>query len=174
VESLKDDYEIKLYTFAHLTPKSANDGIFQVSVKADKAWEYILGMSGVGPFYLVKAGADYYALTKRNFAQLFSPIEKQSEVLPYIDAFHYLFEKRLDRIVTEESGNTEYAKDQGPPEFTQIEERAEGFRIKLVTYSKNRIEAYFVKTVHVHINGRVDEVEPERMLKKIGEGIHYY
>ena len=178
VESLKNDYEIKPYAFAGLKPKAANDGIFEVSIKRGVEQKWRPDMGGIGPFYLVKAGTNYYAITRRNLAQLFSPIEKKSEVLSYLGVFQSLFGNKFAHIVTadadtEKEAHVNWPTKPKPPKFTEVTELKDGFRVTLVTYTHLHIEAFFEKTVHVGRDGVVNEEKPEQILKKIGDGIRF-
>jgi len=171
VEGLKGAYEIQPHRFARLAPKATNDGIFQASVKKGSGFWIPPDMGGTGPFYLVKAGSNYYALTERNFAGLFGPIERKSEVLPYLEVHEALFGNRFAQIVTEDTEKQEGEGKRKPPKITKIKELKDGFRVTLVTYTMVHIEAYFEKTVRVGRDGVVKVEKPERILKQVGEGI---
>jgi hypothetical protein len=173
VEGLKGEYEIKPYSFAGLAPKATNDGIFIVAVKEDSGKWAPPDMAGTGPFHLIKAGTNYYAITERNCARLFGPIEKKGEVLPYLGIYEHLFGDRFADIVTEDTAKDAPEKERKPPKFTRVKELKDGFRVDLVFFTMVHIEAYFETTVHVGRDGVVTEVKPLRMIKKIGEGVRF-
>jgi hypothetical protein len=184
VESLKGLYGIQPHSFPGLAPKTANNGIFKVEVKRGVP----PNMAGTGPFYLVKIGNNYYALTRGNFAQMFSPIEKKTEVLPYLKVYESIFGNQFAKIVTKDTAKELFKKGAPeapkpgqitqeplkvtlkPPKFTQVAELKDGFRVTLVTYTQYHIEAFLEKTVHIGRNGVVKEEKPERILKEIGAG----
>ncbi len=171
VESLKGAYEIQPHTFAGLVPKATNDGVFRARVKKGSDRWVPPDMGGTGPFYLVKAGTNYYALTERNFAKLFGPIERNSEVLPYLETHEALFGNPFAHIVTEDTEKQERVGKRKAPKLTEFKELRDGFRVTLVSFTMVHIEAYFEKTVHLGRDGLVKVEKPLRLLKKVGEGI---
>ncbi len=171
VERLKGAYEIRPHSFARLAPKATNDGVFRASVKKGSGHWVPPDMGGTGPFYLVKAGTNYYALTERNFAKLFGPIERSSEVLTYLEFHEALFGNPFAHIVTEDTAKQEREGKREPPKLTEVKELKDGFRVTLVSYTMVHIEAYFEKTLSVGRDGVVKVEKPARLLKKVGEGI---
>lgn len=187
---LKNAYIITAHSFTGLASKARNDGIFEVTIRSNSRIPVPPDMAGTGPFYLVKIGTNYYALTRRNFARLFGPIEKKTEVLPYLRVYEYLFGNQFAEIVTEDtakklfklkkgaqeapkpgqSTQTPQEVTQAPPKVTQVTRLKDGFRVTLVTYTMYHIEAFFEKTVYVGRDGIVKEEKPERILKEIGGG----
>lgn len=169
VESIRDKYVIAPHSFSALRPKVVNSGIFEVKAPVPP------DMAGTGPFYLVKIETNYYALTKRNFARLFGPIEKKSEVLPYLRVYEYLFGNKFAEIVTEDiakklskKGAPEAPKpgqsnqpplevNRTPPKLTQVTKVKDGFRVTLITYSAYHIEAFYEKVVYIGRDGIVTE-----------------
>lgn len=169
IEELKDRYEIAPHSFPELKPKAKNDGIFEVS---GPKWPP--DMAGIGPFYLVKADSVYYALTPRNFALLFSPIENKEEVLAYLTVYESLFGNRFAEVVTEGFGRDRkdlmWARPK-PPRLTEVTKTKDGFRVNLITYTVVHINAFFEETLLVRRDGSVKQLEEERILQKFGEGI---
>jgi hypothetical protein len=187
---LDSDSFIGFKPFTELMPKAPNADIYRVAL--GRGWRHRVwpDQGGVGPFFLVKYGSSYYALTKGNFARCFGPIEKETEILPYLRAYEYLFGNKFTEIVTEEvakklstmraaseapkpgqPAQTHREINRVPPKLTKITKVKNGYRVTLITYSRYHIEAFFEKTVLVSRNGIVTVEKPERILKKIGDGI---
>jgi len=171
VETLKGAYHLQPHRFDKLAPKTATDGLYQADIKEESGHWMPPDMGGIGPFYLVKVGTNYHALTERNFATLFGPVEKKSEVLPYLEVYQALFFNRFAGIVTTDTEEQAGEKKPKPPKLTEVVELKDGFRVTLVTYTIVHIEAYFEKTLHLGRDGIVNVERPGRILKEIGEGI---
>jgi hypothetical protein len=167
VERWKRDYIIQPHSFPDLVPKASNAVIFKVVVHAPLPPD----MGGIGPFYLVKADTNLFALTKHNFARLFSPIEQKSDVLPFLTVYERLFGSPFAMIVSEETRAQASETDRKPPKVTRVSKLRDGYRVALVTYTRYHVEAYLEKTVRVGRDGIVQEEKPEHLLQEIGPGI---
>ena len=125
-------------------------------------------MAGTGPFYLLKEGTNYFALTQNNFARLFAPLTNKSEVLPYPAAHEMLYGNRFAECVTDETAGL--SDSPKPPKLTKVTEVKDEFRVTLVTYTMVHIEAFFETTLHAGRDGVVKLEKPETVLKRIGNG----
>jgi len=175
VERLRGAYDFWPYAFRGVTPKTTNDGIFRVDIKPGAEGPPYPNMAGMGPFFLLKSGKDYYALSERNLAKLFSPLEKKSEVLPYLAVYQRISGAgRYDEIVTSEFFEGRPLDERRrPPKFTEVTEVPDGFNVTLVTYTRYLREAFFESKIRVGRDGIVKVTEPERVLKELGGGFVY-
>lgn len=165
VEQLRGAYGIQPHSFSNLTAKVAGVEIHKVAVRRDSRKWAPPDMAGIGPFYLLKAGTNYFALTSNNFTRLFAPLTNKSEVLPYLAAREELYGNPFADIVT--TGMRGFPKS---PKVTKVTEVKDGFRVNLVTYTKVHIEAFFETTLHVGRDGVVTVETPQTLLKMVGSG----
>lgn len=165
VERLRGVYGIQPHSFSNLVAKVAGVEIHKVAVRRDSGKWAPPDMAGIGPFYLLRAGTNYFALTSSNFTRLFAPLTNKSEVLPYLAAREELYGNRFADIVT--AGTRGLPK---PPKRTEVTEVKDGFRVTLVTYTTVHIEAFFETTLHVGRDGVVTVEAPQTLLKMVGNG----
>lgn len=158
-------FGIQPHAFRNLVPKVAGIGVFKVSVRRDSGEWVPSDMGGIGPFYLLKSGTNYCALTQGNFVRTFAPLTNRSEVLPYLTAYESLNGLAPEEVVT--AGKRGGPK---PPKFTEVQAVENGFRATLVYHLTEHTEAFYEKTVEVGRDGVVKEISPLMMLKYIGQG----
>lgn len=164
-------YGVEPHFFTNLVPKVVGVGVFKVAVRRDSGQWAPPDMGGVGPFYLLKEGTNYFALTSTNFTRLFAPLTDKAEVVPYLAAREELYGNRFADIVTAETARQPYLRKS--PKLTEVTEVKDGFRVTLVTYTMVHIEAFFETTLHVGRDGVVKVETPQTLLKRIGDGIAF-
>lgn len=167
VDARQRNYVVAPHAFNGLVPKWKVNGIFEVAPKGGQVWPP--DMAGIGPFYLLQAGSNYFLLTPANFAKVYGPITNAAEVLPYLRVHQMLFGDRFGTIVTE-AFKARRSRDEQPPEVTKVEEVKGGFKVRLVIYHGVHRRAFYAETVKLRRNGSVKAGQP-KLLKDLGRGI---
>jgi len=167
IERCQRNYVLAPHAFNGLVPKGKVDGIFIVAPKGGQVWPP--DMAGIGPFFLLQAGTNYFVLTPANFTKVYGPITTVAEVLPYLRVHQMLFGDRFGTIVTE-AFKARSSRDEQPPEVTKVEEVKGGFKVRLVIYHGVHRRAFYAETVKLRRNGSVKAGQP-KLLKDLGRGI---
>jgi len=170
LETMRSYYEAKKYSFHKIKPKAPHDAIYQVALKEDSTQRVPPDMAGIGPFFLIKSGDRYYALTTNNFARLFAPLDKAAQVMPYLEYYEALYVDPFCKLVQADMEKEFTKAGRTPPSVSTVIELADGYNVRLIIYVGVHIEAFFEKTVHVARDGTVKLLEPPKMLQKLGEG----
>jgi hypothetical protein len=111
---------------------------------------------------------DYYVLTDRNFAVLFSPVT-EAKLMAYLNAYQKLYGNKFATIITKDYDKKEYDGKRTPPETTAITRVEDGFDVEVVLYNMVHFEAFYKETLHVEQDGKVTK-KGERVLKSLGRG----
>lgn len=169
VERLREQLKLTQHSFENLTPKRTVEGVFRLA--AENFWPP--DAAGTGPFFLIKEGGGYFVLTERNFARVYGPVETESEVLPYVDAYGTLFLTAFGSLVMKKEeqreGNTIYYPS-GSPEVTRVQSRNGGYQVRLVYYTGIHQECFYAIDVEVQRDGTVRKLG-QMILKELGPGI---
>jgi hypothetical protein len=173
VESLKGSYEMKSFSFPDLKVRNSNLKIYIVALKEKLDQRVPPDMAGTGPFYLVKSEGQFFVLTTNNFAKVYSPLEKPSQVVPYLQAYENQFIDPFCRLVHEDNKKEFLKLKRTPPSLTQVSEQANGYTVKMIIYVGVHIEAFFEKTVTVTKDGQVKLLDGPKLLQKLGDGVFF-
>ena len=169
VEKLRGAYGVGPYAFSNLVVRAPGVEVLKVSIRKDSGEQVPPDMAGTGPFFLLKEGTNYFALTQTNFARAFGPVTNQSEVLPYLKAHERLFGNLFAVIVT--TTNRDLPRATNPPKRTKVVPVEDGFEVNLVLYTSVHVRAFYEVSLHLNRDGTVKRRSEPKMLLRLGDGI---
>jgi cytohesin len=169
VDRLLDKYEVFPNSFRGLHLAYPTDTLVAVRLSRQSSGFLPPDMGGVGPFHLVKRGDDYFVLTERNFALLFSPVT-ETNLLAYVTTYEKLYKNPFAEVIMEDFDKKKFKDKRTPPKVTSFTREGSGFRIDMILYNKVHSEEFYQKSLLVERNGRVT-LQDVKVLKELGGGI---
>lgn len=151
---------MSMHRFDGVWPRRAIEGVYAVDTPVPlqpDAW-------GVAPYYLVKENGRYFALTERNFASVFGPVQGREEAITYLKTYSGLFIDRFAKLVTTSD------MDPKPPEETQVDDIRGGFKVRLIYYTMVHQHCFFAIDGVLWQDG-VLELETREIIEDLGPGI---
>jgi len=162
------------HAFKGLAPRAKVDGLHRVSIDLKKHRDLMVppDMAGTGPFHLVESQGAFYVLTEANFAKVFGPVLKASDVLGYVGVYYGLFRNPFGEIVTKDNASEKrWGGNRRSPALTEVTQAPGGFRVRLVVYQVVHREMFYAEELGVGWDGTVKVIGQPKVLMDFGGGI---